>query len=132
MTARIDSMSSTREPSLHSQRPIVPRWVGVVFPLVILSAIGFAVTFAVNTIFLPITVTLTAAAGLGLVAGFTVRWTLGQRAFAMRALAALAALVVGLLVLGLATRGGAGIGPFRLPLEAPNWYGVIQMALAAI
>src|SRR6185503_3045919 len=105
MSARIDSMSPTREPPLHSQHPIVPRWVGVVFPLVILAAIGFAVAYGVNTVFLPITVTLTAAAGIGIVAGFTVRWTLGQRAFAMQALATLAAVVVGLLVLGLATRG---------------------------
>lgn len=132
MITRIDSMSSTREPPLSPQRPIVPRWVGVVFPLVILAAIGFAVAYAVNKVFLPVAVTLTAAAGIGLVAGFTVRWTLSQRTFLVRAVAALAALVVGLLVLGLVTRGGAGLGPFRLPLAGPDWFGVVQLALATV
>lgn len=124
-------MAPTRDSPPRPQPPAVPRWVGVVFPMVILAAIGFAVAHSVNRVFLPIAVTLAAALGIGLVAGFTVRWTLAQRGPFVRAIAALAALVVGLLVLGLVTRGSAGIGPFQLPPQEADWLGLIQLTLAA-
>jgi hypothetical protein len=92
---------------------------------------GFAIVHGVNRTVFPIALSLAATAGLGLLSGFVVRWTLPSRASLRRMLASLAALTVGLLTLGLMTRGQAGVGPLSPPFVTINWLGLGHIALAA-
>jgi hypothetical protein len=111
-------------------RPYLPYWVGVVFPVVIVAAIGFAYIFVINTTFQPVAVTLAATAGMGMVAGFTVRKALPRRAWIVKGAITLAALMVGLLMLGLITSGDSGIGPIDTAGRGPNWFGLLQVVIA--
>src|SRR3990172_6426786 len=131
MITRVDAMA-TVEPPLRPRRPILPRWLGVVFPVVILPAMGFAVPHPVTRMILPSALALATSAGIGMIAGFAARRALRKRASLVRGVATLAALIVGLLLLGLMTDGKAGIGPLRLPLARPNWIGLVHVMLSAL
>jgi hypothetical protein len=112
----------------RSPHPVVPRWIGVVFPATIASAIVFGIAYVVNVTFVPFVVALTASAGLGLTSGFATRWSLKHRHLLVRLSAAIIGLTVGLLLLGLITLGDAGIGPLNYSNIAPDWAGLLQLA----
>ena len=131
MTARATAMPTTRETPRPPHRAILPRWPGVVFAIVILAAIGFAIAHRVNRMILPAALMLATTAGLGLISGFAVRRALRHRARLLQTLASFVALSVGLLTLGLITQGQAGIGPLDPARTGPDWRGLGQMALAA-
>lgn len=132
MSAHANAMPTVSNSSLRPHRPLLPRWLGVVFPIVILASIGFAVAYVMNRTLVPFVVALATAVGLGLISGFTARLALRNRDDVVRGLVALAALAVGLLMLGMMTLGEAGIGPLRHPLTGPDWRGLGQFALGAL
>lgn len=132
MTVPVDIMPTTHIPTLQARRVILPRWLGIVFPVVIVAAMGFAGVHRLNRVILPLALSLATTTGLGLVAGFIVRWTMRERPGVMRGLTSLAALTVGLLTLGLITQGQAGLGPFDPESTAPNWAGLGHLALASL
>ena len=110
----------------------LPRWVGVVFPVVLLGGAGILLLQGANRVWLPVTVTIGAAAALGLAAGFAVRWSVHIRSDFVRWTIALGSLTVGLLTAGLFSQGAYGIGalfPLRLPVE---WSDVAQLVVGAL
>lgn len=129
---RVEAMPATPTTPTRARRARLPRWLGVVFPVVILAALGFAFVQATNRTIVPLALSLALTTGLGLASGFVTRWTLRNQGGWVRASASLAAVVVGLLMLGLATRGQAGVGPLSPPLAQPNWEGLGRVALAAL
>jgi len=116
-------------PPPRPNRPIVPRWIGVMFPSVILAAIVFGIAYVVNITIVPFVLALAVSAGLGFLSGFTARWALRHRHVVVRILAALAGLTIGLLLLGLMTLGDAGIGPLNYSLGGPDWGGLSQLTI---
>jgi len=115
-----------------SRKRILPRWVGVVFPVALLGAAGILVLQVNNRVWLPITVTMGAAAGLGLLVGFAARWALPNRSTTVRWLVALGGLTIGLLTASLFSYGTFGIGPlFPLRQEA-SWSDIAQLAVGGL
>lgn len=134
MTVQANTMSTTDTPSIatrsSARRAALPRWPSLTFLSTMLAAVLFAVTYVVNRTIAPSLLSLAATAGLGLVAGFSARYMLRGRAGLLRLLAAWAAILVGQLLLGLLTGGLIGVGPVRLPLNAPDWRGLWHSALS--
>lgn len=128
------STSTTEAPSIaarsSARRAALPRWPSLIFLSTLLAAILFAVTYVINRTVYPPVLSLAATAGLGLVAGFAARYMLQGRAGLLRLLAAWAAILVGQLLLGLLTAGQLGVGPVRVPLNAPDWRGLWHCALS--
>ena len=132
MAARMDRIPTTPPRPRQTHRPILPRWVGALFPIVLLAAVGAWIAYSVNRTIVPFALALAASAGLGLLAGFSARWALRHRPALVRTLAAMAAVTVGLHLLGLMTTGEAGIGMSGLPLSGPNLNGMIQLGVGML
>ncbi len=134
MVARAGTMSTTPPPpaSSPSRRPVLPRWVGAVFPIILLAAVGFWQAYVINRTIVPFALALAVSAGLGALAGFTARWALRGRNFVVRILTAWAALTVGLLLLGLLTAGEAGISLSLTQIAGPNVRGLVQLSVGAL
>jgi hypothetical protein len=125
-------MTALPTPPPSPRRPILPRWVGLLFPVVLLAAVGAWLAYSVNQTILPFVLALAFSAGLGLLSGFSARWILRGRPFLVRAPAALAAVTVGLLLLGLLTNGAAGIDLAGGAGAAFNVIGLIHLSVGAL
>jgi hypothetical protein len=126
-------MTDTNEVEIRSpSKPRLPRWVGVVFPLALVGGVAIIALQGANRVWLPITVTIGAAAALGLAAGFAVRWSVHGRSDFVRWTIALGSLTVGLLTAGLFSQGEYGIGPlFPLRLSV-EWSDVAQLVIGGL
>jgi hypothetical protein len=113
-----------------NHRGWVPRWVGVVFPVVVGAGVIFAGVYAADRSSLPLAVALAATSGLGLASGLVVRWSMPDRPGLMRWLVALAASLVGLLTLGLLTGGAIGILPRPAEGGRTQWAELAELAAA--
>jgi len=124
----------TNSADLPPPRPkrLIPRWVGVVFPVAFLGAAGILVLHDVNRVWLPITLTIGAAAGLGLLAGFAARWAVPNRSTTVRWLVALGGLTVGLLAASLFSYGTFGLGPLFPLRQEVTWSDIAQLAIGAL
>lgn len=109
----------------------MPRWLGDIFPFVLMVGWAFAEVQRVNRTILPDALALAAAAGLGLTSGLASRWSLRGRAVLLAVLVMLASQVVGLLLLGLLTDGSLGVSPAE-SRTTPDWNGLAQLAAAAV
>jgi len=126
-------MTDTRgPPSTTEQKRIAPRWVGVVFPIALLGAAAILALQAANRVWLPITVTVGAAAGLGLVAGFSARWSVRSRSHVIQWSVAMGGLTVGLLAASLFSNGAFGVGPLYPLRQEIDWIDVAQLSLGAL
>jgi len=130
MTVQSNTMSTTERPSISERRQALPYWPSLTFLSTMLAAVLFAVAYVVNRTIAPSVLSLAATTGLGLVAGFAARYMLRGRAGLLRLVAAWAAILVGQLLLGLLTAGQMGVGPVRVPLNAPDWRGLWHCALS--
>ncbi len=115
-----------------NRKRLLPRWVGVVFPVALLGAAGILVLQVNNRVWLPITVTIGAAAGLGLLVGFAARWAVPNRSRTVRWLVAMGGLTVGLLTASLFSYGTFGIGPVFPLRQEVNWGDIAQVAVGAL
>ncbi len=131
---RVDGMTTTN-PSTGTppgRKRLLPRWVGVVFPVALLGAEGIIALHVVNRVWLPVTLTIGGAAGLGLLAGFTARWAVPNRSRTTRWLVALGGLTVGLLAASLFSYGAFGVGPLFPLRQEVNWSDIAQLAIGAL
>ncbi len=112
------------------RQSLLPRWVGVVFPVVVGVGVIFAGVYAADRSSLPLAVALAATSGLGLAAGLVVRWSMPDRPSALRALVALAASLIGLLTVGLLTGGAIGILPRPVAEGRIQWAELAQLVAA--
>jgi ribosomal protein L37AE/L43A len=106
--------------------------LGLVFLSTLVVAASFALIYKVNATILPLALTVTSAAGLGLASGFAARWILRSHTGLLRGLVALTALIFGLSLLGLITLGVTGISLLDRTRIDPDWDGLGQLALGAV
>jgi hypothetical protein len=111
------------------RRTLVPRWVGVMFPLAILGGVGLVVLQAVNRTWLPFVVVLAGSAGLGLLMGLIGRRSLRHRPRLVRWAVAVGGLTVGLLVAGIVSGEKVGLGPLLPAASSFRWTELAQLAL---
>ena len=105
--------------SPRRRSPRLPRWLGVVFPLAVLTALGMAYTAAVNRTLHPTAVQAGGATAIGLAAGALTRRSASGRSLILQWWIALAAATVGLLLAGLITGGSSGVAaPLGNSVEA--------------
>jgi Prokaryotic RING finger family 1 len=110
-----------------NRQGFLPRWVGVVFPVVVGAGVIFAGVYAADRSTLPLAVALAATSGVGLAAGLVVRWSMPDRPGALRWLVALAASLIGLLTVGLLTNGAIGILPRPVAGGRTQWAELAEM-----
>jgi len=130
-TVAVPSPAPTDLPATTFRRRI-PRWVGVVFPVVGFGAVGVAYMATVNRSWLPWVAALGGAAALGLLAGFAARWSLRSRSSLARGAVAVGAAIVGLLIASLASGGRVGIGRLVPAQPEVRWLELGQLAVATV
>jgi hypothetical protein len=108
----------------------LPRWVGVVFPIVVGVGVIFAGVYAADRSSLPLAVALAATAGVGLASGAAVRWAMPDRLTLLRGLVAVGASLVGLLTVGLFTSGAIGILPRPEASGRTQWAELAELVAA--
>jgi Prokaryotic RING finger family 1 len=113
-----------------SREGFLPRWVGVVFPVVVGAGVVFAGVYAADRSSLPLAVALAATSGVGLAAGLVVRWSMPDRPGVLRWLVALAASLIGLMTVGLLTNGAIGILPRPAPGGRTQWAELAELLAA--
>ena len=113
-----------------SRQGFLPRWVGVVFPVVVGAGVVFAGVYAADRSSLPLAVALAATSGVGLAAGLVVRWSMPDRPGAFRWLVAVAASLIGLLTVGLLTNGAIGILPRPAAGGRTQWAELAELLAA--
>jgi ribosomal protein L37AE/L43A len=97
------------------------------------AAAGFAVAGVVNDTILPWVFTVAAAAGAGIILGFTSRLFFRRNSFPLRLTAAVSATLFSLMIMGWLTGGLVGADP-TLPAERrPDWsaLGLMVIGIAA-
>jgi hypothetical protein len=117
-------------PRPHSRR--LPRWLGVIVPLSLLTALSLAYTAAVNRTLHPAVVQAAGAAALGMVAGaLTRRYAAGRPLFTQWWIS-LAAATLGLLLGGLVSGGASGIAAPLLASPAPRIAELAWLSIAGL
>lgn len=99
----------------------------IVLPSVILTAIGFTIALRFNQMLQPVAITAAAAAAIGVVAGFTTRWSLQNRSGLLRHITAWSMTVSGLIVLGLISQGEIGLRMLNVARTRTDWAGLGQV-----
>lgn len=104
--------------------------IKLILPTVLLVAVMFWFLRRANQTLFPLALDFATAAGVGLAAGLSTRWSLKGRAGLLHILVAVAVMISGLIILGLATAGQAGIQMLVYRRDV-DWNGLGQVTIGA-
>lgn len=126
------SLTTPPAPPPLRRSPRLPRWLGIIFPLVVLTALGMTYAAAVNRTLHPAAVQAGGAAALGLAAGALTRRSAAGRPLAIQWWIAAAAATLGLLLAGLLSGGRSGIAAPLVGGSAARLADLAWLALAGL
>ncbi len=110
----------------------LPRWAGVVFPAGVAASIAFVLVDRVNQTLVPSVVQAASVAGLGVILGFTTRWSARGRSATVQWWIAMGAITVGLLVAGMASGGSTGIATPVIGQAGVRVGELVELAVAGL